>query len=452
MVVNDVALPGIDRGLALHDAPQDPVDRARRGAGYAPAVGCAAPALRARQRDREVQGRIGADPPGGDAFGQCPRDGPPGVGRLRPGGHSGRRRSRARGERAGRRGPTSSTRRRATSTTRCSGPTTSSTRGSGTSRRSTWSGPGTSTPARPPTSSSRCSTAAWPSATRWSASRSSRSGSNRTGRSTPGSASSTCPSRRRPISATPAASSSPRDFIWDDDLPLDIDGHGTHVAGTIGQATNNTVGAAGMAFNVRIMPVKVISERVGRHLRQPQLRHRRPGGARHPLRRRQRRARHQHEHRPRERRPGAGDRSRGGVRGVARRVRRHRRRQRRQRRQPAEPHRRVRAAHRRRGRRRRGRAALDRAYYSTTGIFVELAAPGRRSARLGRRRDPPADGRPGPLADLPARARPSSGRRASTPSSSTSSRARRWRRRTSRDSRRCCGSRASPIRRRSKRR
>ena len=53
---------------------------------------------------------------------------------------------------------------------------------------------------------------------------------------------------------------SPRDLIWDDDLPLDLDGHGTHVAGTIGQTTNNGVGAAGMAFNVRIMPVKVIAE------------------------------------------------------------------------------------------------------------------------------------------------------------------------------------------------
>ncbi|MGD9905488.1 MAG: S8 family serine peptidase [Vicinamibacterales bacterium] len=52
----------------------------------------------------------------------------------------------------------------------------------------------------------------------------------------------------------------PRDFIWDDDLPVDLDGHGTHVAGTIGQATNNGVGVAGMAFNVRIMPVKVIAE------------------------------------------------------------------------------------------------------------------------------------------------------------------------------------------------
>ena len=51
----------------------------------------------------------------------------------------------------------------------------------------------------------------------------------------------------------------PRDFIWDDDFPLDLSGHGTHVAGTIGQSTNNGVGGAGMAFNVRIMPVKVIA-------------------------------------------------------------------------------------------------------------------------------------------------------------------------------------------------
>ena len=50
----------------------------------------------------------------------------------------------------------------------------------------------------------------------------------------------------------------PRDFIWDDTSPVDLDGHGTHVAGTIGQLTNNGVGVAGMAFNVRIMPVKVI--------------------------------------------------------------------------------------------------------------------------------------------------------------------------------------------------
>ena len=51
----------------------------------------------------------------------------------------------------------------------------------------------------------------------------------------------------------------PRDFIWDNTLPLDLDGHGTHVAGTIGQLTNNSTGVAGMAFNVRIMPVKVVA-------------------------------------------------------------------------------------------------------------------------------------------------------------------------------------------------
>jgi serine protease len=50
----------------------------------------------------------------------------------------------------------------------------------------------------------------------------------------------------------------PRDFIWNDELPVDLDGHGTHVAGTIGQLTNNNSGTAGMAYNVRLMPVKVI--------------------------------------------------------------------------------------------------------------------------------------------------------------------------------------------------
>lgn len=51
---------------------------------------------------------------------------------------------------------------------------------------------------------------------------------------------------------------SPHDFIWDDSNPVDMDGHGTHIAGTIGQLTNNSTGVAGMAFNVKLMPVKVI--------------------------------------------------------------------------------------------------------------------------------------------------------------------------------------------------
>jgi serine protease len=50
----------------------------------------------------------------------------------------------------------------------------------------------------------------------------------------------------------------PYDFIWDDTTPVDMDGHGTHIAGTIGQLTNNSIGVAGMAFNVQLMPVKVL--------------------------------------------------------------------------------------------------------------------------------------------------------------------------------------------------
>ncbi len=51
---------------------------------------------------------------------------------------------------------------------------------------------------------------------------------------------------------------SPHDFIWDTTTPLDFDGHGTHVSGTIGQLTNDGIGTAGVAFNVKLMPVKVI--------------------------------------------------------------------------------------------------------------------------------------------------------------------------------------------------
>ena len=60
----------------------------------------------------------------------------------------------------------------------------------------------------------------------------------------------------------------PHDFVWNDDTPLDFDGHGTHVSGTIGQMTNNGTsggdqanggGTAGVAFNVKLMPVKVLA-------------------------------------------------------------------------------------------------------------------------------------------------------------------------------------------------
>jgi serine protease len=50
----------------------------------------------------------------------------------------------------------------------------------------------------------------------------------------------------------------PRDFIWDDAFPFDTDGHGTHVSGTVGQLTNNGIGTVGVAYNVRLMPIKVL--------------------------------------------------------------------------------------------------------------------------------------------------------------------------------------------------
>jgi serine protease len=49
------------------------------------------------------------------------------------------------------------------------------------------------------------------------------------------------------------------DFIYDDAFPVDLGGHGTHVAGTIAQQTNNNIGVAGVAYNVKLMPLKVIS-------------------------------------------------------------------------------------------------------------------------------------------------------------------------------------------------
>ena len=91
----------------------------------------------------------------------------------------------------------------------------------------------------------------------------------------------------------------PRDFIWNDTDPLDLDGHGTHVAGTIGQLTNNNIGVAGMAFNVRIMPVKVIPVALGRHPRQSRSKGPTTSSRAGALRGRQRRQGDQHEHRPR---------------------------------------------------------------------------------------------------------------------------------------------------------
>jgi serine protease len=49
------------------------------------------------------------------------------------------------------------------------------------------------------------------------------------------------------------------DFVNDRDEAADDHGHGTHVAGTIAQTTNNGRGAAGLAFCARLMPIKVLT-------------------------------------------------------------------------------------------------------------------------------------------------------------------------------------------------
>lgn len=49
-------------------------------------------------------------------------------------------------------------------------------------------------------------------------------------------------------------------IVDDDDKPVDRQSHGSHVAGTIAQTTNNGIGVAGVASRVKIMPVKVLSD------------------------------------------------------------------------------------------------------------------------------------------------------------------------------------------------
>ena len=49
------------------------------------------------------------------------------------------------------------------------------------------------------------------------------------------------------------------DFVNNKDDASDDNGHGTHVAGTIAQSTNNGYGVAGIAYQANIMPLKVLS-------------------------------------------------------------------------------------------------------------------------------------------------------------------------------------------------
>lgn len=48
-------------------------------------------------------------------------------------------------------------------------------------------------------------------------------------------------------------------FVSSNNNPDDDNGHGTHVAGTVGACTNNGTGVAGSAPNVRLMPLKVLN-------------------------------------------------------------------------------------------------------------------------------------------------------------------------------------------------
>ncbi len=50
------------------------------------------------------------------------------------------------------------------------------------------------------------------------------------------------------------------DYVEDDAIPNDENGHGSHVTATIAQSTNNGIGASGIAFNTTILPIRVLDE------------------------------------------------------------------------------------------------------------------------------------------------------------------------------------------------
>jgi subtilisin family serine protease len=50
-----------------------------------------------------------------------------------------------------------------------------------------------------------------------------------------------------------------KDFVDGDDVPSDQNGHGTHVAGTIGAVGNNGVGVTGVAWKAHLLPIRVLN-------------------------------------------------------------------------------------------------------------------------------------------------------------------------------------------------
>jgi subtilisin family serine protease len=47
------------------------------------------------------------------------------------------------------------------------------------------------------------------------------------------------------------------DFFFNDSNPFDENGHGTHVAGTVGAVGNNSIGVTGVNWNVKLMAIKI---------------------------------------------------------------------------------------------------------------------------------------------------------------------------------------------------
>jgi subtilisin family serine protease len=56
------------------------------------------------------------------------------------------------------------------------------------------------------------------------------------------------------------------DIVGKDGDPMDVFGHGTHVSGTIGAAANDGTGIVGVAWNVRILPVRFLGDDGGGNL------------------------------------------------------------------------------------------------------------------------------------------------------------------------------------------